>query len=285
MPNAAVTFVYNEKINLPIWINYYGRQFGFENLFVVDRSSDDGSTCDLGRVNVIRIPHSEFDEDAKTNLMASFHGGLTSCYDAVIITDCDEILVADPEHYADLSEYIAGLDGEYVNAIGIDVIHVITEEFPLDFGKPILSQRSLGRFYSPECKQLLSRTATKWLPGLHSSNKKPRFDRKLVLFHLKLMDYGTAVGRHEINLRTVWSKNSLKHNYGEHHRYNLAKFVHQNFLVPLDLIRREQVFPFDFEKEISEMESRTVLDQGGFYRIPMNVGKLVKIPPRFNDIL
>jgi hypothetical protein len=83
----------------------------------------------------------------------------------------------------------------------------------------------------------------------------------------------------------VWSKNSLKHNYGEHHRYNLAKFVHQNFLVPLDLIRREQVFPFDFEKEISEMESRTVLDQGGFYRIPMNVGKLVKIPPRFNDIL
>jgi hypothetical protein len=99
------------------------------------------------------------------------------------------------------------------------------------------------------------------------------------------MDYAAAVGRHEINLQTVWSKDSLKHNYGEHHRYDLGKFVHQNFLVPLDLIRREQIFPFDFEEDISEMERRTVLDLNGFYRIPMDIGKLVKIPQKFSEIL
>jgi hypothetical protein len=61
--------------------------------------------------------------------------------------------------------------------------------------------------------------------------------------------------------------------------------VHQNFLVPLDLIRREQIFPFDFEEDISEMERRTVLDLNGFYRIPMDIGKLVKIPQKFSEIL
>ena len=39
MKNAAVTFVYNESFNLPIWIRYFGGQFGTKNLFVVDGAS------------------------------------------------------------------------------------------------------------------------------------------------------------------------------------------------------------------------------------------------------
>ena len=285
MAIAAVTIVYNEKVNLPIWVNYYGSQFGLENLFVLDQSSDDGSTHDLGKVNVIRVPRSEFDEDAKTNLMASFHKGLTSCYDTVVITDCDEILAPDPDKYESLADYIKKYEGDCVNAVGVDILHLLTEEPPLDFSKPILSQRTAGRFHSPECKQLISKTPTEWLPGLHASNKKPFFDPDLVLFHLKVMDYGSAVKRHEVNRATVWSKKSLDHNYGEHHRYELAKFVHQYFLVPLDLIRREQIFDFDFQEEISQLDSRVKRDQNGFYRVPMDVSKLVRIPAKFRSIL
>src|SRR5689334_11236262 len=38
---AALTFVFNEAVNLPIWIKYYGSNFGERNLYVVDRESTD----------------------------------------------------------------------------------------------------------------------------------------------------------------------------------------------------------------------------------------------------
>ena len=62
MKIAALTYVYNENVNLPIWRRYYGTNFGEENLFVVDRESDDGSTVDLGAANRIRVPRVAFDD-------------------------------------------------------------------------------------------------------------------------------------------------------------------------------------------------------------------------------
>src|ERR1039458_3230137 len=84
MKNAAVTFVYNESFNLPIWIRYFGNQFGNENLFVVDLGTNDGSTDDLGDVNRITLPRDEFDEYAKTNFINFLQQGLLNYYDIVI---------------------------------------------------------------------------------------------------------------------------------------------------------------------------------------------------------
>src|ERR1700712_6045729 len=52
---AAITFCRDEGRMLPLWIRYYGGQFGVENLFVVDDNSEDGSTDDLA-CNVLHIP-------------------------------------------------------------------------------------------------------------------------------------------------------------------------------------------------------------------------------------
>jgi hypothetical protein len=281
MANAAVTYVYNEAVNLPIWLSYYGKQFGHENLFVIDRRSDDGSTDDLGAVNVIKIPRTEFDENAKTNTMSSFHAALTSSYDCVILTDGDEIIVPDPAHFADLNDYIARLDGDYVNAIGVDVTHILSQELPLDLTRPVMSQRRFGRFHSPECKNLLSRVPVRWLPGLHSSNKPPVFDPHLINFHLKLMDYGCAMARQSTNLSTPWSAHSLERHYGAHHRWPHAQFVHQSFFVPMDLINRSQIFDFEFSKEIDLILQGTTVDAQQNHHIPMNISKMVHIPERF----
>ena len=285
MASAALTFVYNEAINLPIWIKHYGHAFGPENLYVIDQSSDDGSTANLGPVNVVKVPRHSFDEVAKTNIMSSFHTGLTSLYDAVIVTDCDEMVVADPARYRDLPDYIARMESPYVNGIGIDVIHLISDELPLDLTRPILSQRRLGRFHAPECKQLLSRVPVRWLPGLHSSDKPPRFDPDLFVIHLKLMDYGMAVLRHRSNMQTVWSEDSLKFNYGAHHRWPMGDFVRQAFLIPLDIVHRNEVKPFEFAEEIDRLVTGTVLDASGFYRVPMNLAKYVAFPERFATLI
>jgi len=38
-----MTMVFNERIFLPIWLAHYGVQFGYENLFIIDDGSNDGS--------------------------------------------------------------------------------------------------------------------------------------------------------------------------------------------------------------------------------------------------
>ncbi len=286
MSFAAITYVFNETVNLPIWVNYYGKLFGYENLFVVDRYSNDGSTDNLGAVNVIKVPRRPFDEHEKTDFMSAFHASLTSFYDAVIITDCDEILVPDVGNFSDLNDYIAKLDGDYVNAIGIDVTHMITEEPPIDLLKPILSQRRYGLFSSPECKHLLSRIPLKWLPGFHASNMPPRFDPNLFIFHLKFMDYGAAANRQKINLETKWSEDSLKKNYGFHHRHGMKQFVRDGFFGPINLLERDKTAEFTFFDEIRTMLERTVKDPDGNFRPPMDVAKkVVVIPERFSHVL
>jgi hypothetical protein len=286
MAGAAITYVFNEAVNLPIWRKYYGALFGDENLYVVDRMSTDGSTDNLGAVNVIKVPRRKFDEVEKTNFMSCFHASLTSFYDGVVVTDCDEIIVPDPEKYTDLNDYILRMPFDYANAIGIDVTHILNEELPLDLAYPILKQRSYGLFASPECKHLLSKTPIKWLPGLHASDKSPIFDPDLFIFHLKLMDYGFAVQRQKTNLDTKWTEASLERNYGAHHRWDLKQFVTQNFFVPIDMMNRKLISAFNFENEIEMMVQETVLDQAGFYRPPMNIPKkLIKIPDRFSVII
>jgi hypothetical protein len=283
MAYAAITFVYNESVNLKIWAKYYGEMFGHENLYVVDRGSDDGSTDDLGSVNLIKVPRRKFDEHEKTHLMASLHSSLTSVYDAVIVTDCDEILVPDPDRYESLSAYLDGMPGDYANAMGIDVIHMMTIEPPIDLSRPILSQRRFGRFFSPECKHLASRVPIRWLPGLHASDKPPIFDTNLYLFHLKYMDYSCAVKRQAINNNTEWSQDSLDKNYGLHHRWNLEHFVHQGFLVPIDLRNRGLIEEFAFEKQVALLEEKVVRDPEGNYRLPMDISNMINIPDRFRD--
>lgn len=285
MATAVVTFTYNESVNLPIWRKYYGQNFGEKNLFVADRGTNDGSIDDLGDVNLLKLPRNEFDEFQKTDFISLLQQSLLNFYDTVIITDCDEILVPDPAKFASLSEYIDKNDFEHMNAIGLDVIHIIDREAPLDLSAKILSQRSYARFQPSECKALIARKPMKWLTGFHSCNRPPRFDGMLYLFHTKTMDYGAAMARQKINQDTIWSERSLSQNLGQHHRYDFEKFVHEGFFVPSNEIRQGRIAEFNFEAEIAEFLSKTVEHQGSFY-VPMQMPKkYVRIPEIFRDSL
>ncbi len=73
---AAITFVYNESVNLPIWLRYYAANFGARNLYVVDRDSNDASTEALGETTRIRLPRDAFDDHKKTAFISSLHQAL-----------------------------------------------------------------------------------------------------------------------------------------------------------------------------------------------------------------
>ena len=283
MTNAAVTFVYNEAVNLPIWIRYYGKQFGNKNLFVIDRESTDGSTENLGEANRIVIPRDAFDDRKKADFMSSFQNALTNYYDAVICSDCDELVVPDPISYGDLNEYIARVDFDYVTCVGLNILHILNLEPPLDLDRPILSQRRFARFRSASCKTILSRIPLRWMPGLHSLNQRPKIDPSLFMFHTKTMDYAIASARQQINMDTPWSDYSLERNFGAHHRYEYNRFIRELFLDPMNAIHQQKVASFDFAEEISQFNLQ-IKEKDGCFWIPMGLGRWVEVPERFGSV-
>lgn len=281
MSNAALTYVFNENVNLPIWVKYYGNLFGEENLFVIDRQSTDHSTENLGKVNVIRVPRTKFDDHDKSHALSSMHSALLRSYDTVVCTDCDEIIVANPAKYNDLNDYIARTLIDYATVIGLNLIHVIDREMPLNFDAPILEQRKYATFTSTECKTLINRIPLTWAPGLHSTKNLPKFDTDLLLFHLKLMDYATAISRQKVNQDTLWSENSLEKNHGNHHRFDMKRFVTETFLSVIKEVDSGSIFEFQFGDVVSEMIKRLVRSEAGFYELPFGISKNVKIPDEF----
>ncbi len=277
MKVAVVTFVFNESVNLPIWIGYFGRIFGEPSLFVVDRGSTDGSTENLGRVNKLVLPRNPFDEDAKTEFINCLHRALLYHFDVVIYTDCDELLVPNLSLYIDLSDYLSKTSLEYVSSVGLNVQHIISQEQPIDLAQPILSQRRYARFKSTACKTLISRTPIRWLPGFHCCDKRPQIDKDLFLIHLKLMDYSIAMQRQRVNLETVWSEASVSAGFGGHHRYEYERFVREAFLDPVNMVQQNRVAEFDFSSQIAEIEAR-VVEKNGFFLAPNDISVLTRLP-------
>lgn len=274
---AAITFVYNEAVNLPIWLRYYGGNFGPKNLYVIDRESSDGSTSDIGESTLIKLPHDAFDEYKKTNFVSFLHQALLQNYDAVIYTDCDEILVPNPSIYSNLRDYIERSDFEYVAAVGMNVLHMIDREDPLRLDLPILQQRQFAKFWSVLCKTLISRVPVTWLPGFHGLNRRPRIDTNLFLFHTKAMDYSIALGRQRINRETKWSERSLAADFGAHHRVENVRFVGENFFDPINALNSGLISLFDFSEQLAQFEAR-ITEREGFFDLPVDIIKYVEIP-------
>ena len=211
---AAITNVYNEKFNLPVWLKHYGEQVGIENCIVLDHGSDDGSTLDLQGAGFIRLPRGkEYNEKSRMELINNLANSLLGYYDAVIYTDCDEMLVADPEKYANLKEYAYRLNRPVAYAIGLNVRHDVSVEPDLVVGQPVLPQRKFVQFVSPMCKPLIIKKPVSWGGGFHASQYKPQFD-DLYLFHLRHVDLQLALGRLSVTREVKFAREGG----GKHHR-------------------------------------------------------------------
>ncbi|MCB8882465.1 glycosyltransferase family 2 protein [Acidisoma cellulosilytica] len=194
MKLAAVTMVYNEPDYMDLWRRHYGAQVGPENCFVIDHGSDDGTTDDLGVVNIIRLARSPQDDDWRSKLISDFAAELLGRYDCVLYTDIDEILVADPRYHRNLADAARAMRGPVMHAIGLEVWHLAKDEPAIDLARPISDQRSWVWFNSALCKPNLIREPMRWVPGFHSVDAPLAFD-KLYLFHLRYFDVERGLSR------------------------------------------------------------------------------------------
>ena len=281
---AAVTFVFNEAINLPIWRRYYGAEVGDRNLFIVDHGSTDGSTDALGDASKIRLPRDELDEHKRCVFMASLQHSLLEYYDYVIYTDCDEIIVPDPSIYGGIQDYLSQTRFEYVAPIGLDLHHIIDRELPLDLEVSIMNQRSFAWFASSLCKPVVSRVPLTWATGFHACDRPIVIDGRLFLFHLKNMDYSIGFRRHKITKEMKWSEGSLAANHGIHARLEFPQYIRQSFLSAVHALDQHGVQPFEFSDEIQRIIKGAEL-RDGIYHTPHFRGRLVKIPDEFKSKL
>lgn len=203
MTIAAVTIVYNEVDFLPIWLRHYAAQVGARNCYVIDHGSDDGSTADLGEVNVIRIPRSPQDDRRQAEFMSEFCASLLHWYDWVLHTDADEMAFVDPAHHASLRDYVAACPHEVVTGFGFNVIHS-QGEAAYDPGRPVLRQRGWMQFWAAIAKPALISRPVKWQGGFHRADAAAVFD-DLFMLHLRWFDRDVGLRRQARTRAQPWS--------------------------------------------------------------------------------
>ncbi|MEN8833523.1 MAG: glycosyltransferase family 2 protein [Pacificibacter sp.] len=212
-PLGVITMVYKDYPMLKRWYDYYSKQVGAENLFVLSHGNDPMHREIAQGVNIINTPRHpalpKFDR-RRWNLMADLASGLLNFYNWMLVTDVDEMVVVDPNKSPSLVQYLsdtfpAGAPApKSISPMGLNIIHVPKEEpLPIEPDETILSRR---RFFAPSrvySKPILVRSAVRFGPGGHRNNLGRRtLSDDLYLLHLNSYDSSESAqrlkGKHEV---------------------------------------------------------------------------------------
>lgn len=275
-----MTNVFNEAFNLQIWLNHYGSQVGIENCFVVDDGSTDGSTENVTSrgASLLRMPRDRFDDQKRAELISSMVGSFLLKYDAVIYSDADEMLIADPRIYPSLREFCADMKSPAATAIGLNVVHDLSAEGAIDVGRPILSQRSKVQFVSPMCKTLVVRDRPSWSGGFHANIYPPSFG-DLYLFHLRHVDLGESIKRLDVTRKIQVEDPAV----GQHHRRDHMSMTRQ-FIATGELPVNDS---FDMSSYVERFLSNVILSHTKRFYLPKQFRSdcLHTIPQEFTTVI
>lgn len=284
MPIAIATMVYNERVNLPIWIRHDRAQCPGAHL-VIDHGSDDGSTDGLADVTVITLPRTPLDEAGRVRIVEGVQRDLLLDHAVVICTDCDEILLADPQRHASLAAFLDAVPDDFIAPAGVHVLHDFETEPALDPSAPILAQRRFVEFGSGMCKPMIGRVPLAWDVGFHGSDQRPAYRPDLIHFHLGDVDRDIALHRLALTRAITWSDASLAAGHSFHQRASDHDYLQGSFIRPIRAIRRGVAQPFDFTEELDRL-NRVLAKQNGFWLpSPHFRGRIAEIPEAMRHAL
>eukprot|EP00163_Fabomonas_tropica_P002405 TRINITY_DN11825_c1_g1_i1.p2 TRINITY_DN11825_c1_g1~~TRINITY_DN11825_c1_g1_i1.p2 ORF type:complete len:302 (+),score=2.05 TRINITY_DN11825_c1_g1_i1:1781-2686(+) len=204
----VMTMVYNESFFLEKWVDYYSKQFGYKNLLILNHGSDDDSLDGLNsEVGKVFLPREHGMNEVRrarsvTRMLQSF----LQYYDAVIYCDSDEIIVADPEKYSGLREYLELNVDECIAPLGFNLIQKVSCEPELNGSKNILKQRRYCSFSAYMCKPIINRSPISFGQGFHSATCTPSIKNDLFLFHLKDVDLAVRLDRQKTLRKIQWDR-------------------------------------------------------------------------------
>ncbi|MBO8424938.1 MAG: glycosyltransferase family 2 protein [Proteobacteria bacterium] len=191
---AAITMARNDEFFLTRWIEYYGAQFGPENLYIYLDGTDQKIPENAGWAHIEKLPHTDLSRAAgdkyRIGLMNDLARKLLETYDIVIGCDCDEFLIVDPKTNKTLAKYLSEIQiKNTVSGLGLDVGQNMKTESVLDTKKPILHQREYALLSTRYTKPVVKTTPLDWGSGFHSiSGHNFHIDKNLYLLHFGAVD-------------------------------------------------------------------------------------------------
>lgn len=186
---AAVTHVRKDDFFLEIWVKYYGKLLGRENLFVMLDGDDWQTQVDLDGVNTSYLQGRSGRRIADDKRFINAHWDLLTeqndRYDLFVRGDCDEIVCVDPQSGRSFHEAIAdAMDVGYRYTKGIEIVEVPGEN-PLDSTQSIMAQRSVGAISKLYVKPNIVTGPTELTVGGHVAVHKPvTMSNDLLMLHL-----------------------------------------------------------------------------------------------------
>ena len=205
MPCGAMTMAYSDHIFLQRWVDYYGKQFGRQHLYILSHGGDPEHQRIGAGANVIAVPRDPamFRLDRRRwSALSQFASGLLRYYNWFIVSDVDEIVIVDPDVAPDLATYLARYDNpktapKSICPFGIELIHnPNVEPEPLSPDATVLSRRRVFRANANYAKPCLIRKDTGFTVGGHANSHQPRYlDPHLYLLHLRFFDHAITTSR------------------------------------------------------------------------------------------
>lgn len=191
---AVITMARNDTFFLSRWIEYYGKQFGAENLYIYLDGLDQEVPENAANTHVKKMPHTDMSRAAgdkyRIGLMSDLAGELLKTYDIVIGCDCDEFLMVDPACGVSLGQYLSDKKiNTTLSGLGLDVGQNMKTEVALDTSKPFLAQRSYALLSTRYTKPVVINRSVRWGSGFHSVNGHNfHIDNNLYLLHFGAVD-------------------------------------------------------------------------------------------------
>jgi Glycosyl transferase family 2 len=214
---ALITIVHNENFFLPIWLRYYAQFFAADDIYVLDHDGTDGSTDTDGFVR-LPVSHETVDHMWMRDTIQALQHELLARYEAVLVTDVDEIVVPDPR-VGSLGEYIEHSTDDFVNCRGVEIVHVRAEEPPYEPSRAILDQRHYWKWNAWYDKPALARVPMNWIPGFHSRiDSATNPDPNLYLVHLHRLDYDACRERHRSRSELSWNQHDFEKGWALYNR-------------------------------------------------------------------
>lgn len=214
----AVTMVRND-VFLQKWVEYYGRELGRENLYIFFDGTDqevpsfcEGTNTQLVEKQQGNVVNTE--RQRSRFLSAQARKLLQEGADMVIGTDADEFLIVDPALNMSLRQMLSSQPSHACySGLGVDVIHHLPTEGPIDFSRPFLSQRHRGWLYSRYTKPSVMAREAVWGSGFHRM-KGHNFHivKGLYLFHFGAVDLEKlrAISADPARVAGGWNRHQLK---------------------------------------------------------------------------
>lgn len=174
MKIAAITMARNDLFFLTRWVNYYGTELGYENLYILLDGEEQEVPPSPYPINVKKLPHKTLSrakgDKYRIGLLSNLAKKLfEKGYERVIGTDADEFIVVDPKLGISLKAYIEQAPIKTsISPLGLDLGQRTQEEStPLVPNKSLLEQRRYAVLSSRYTKASILAQPLQWGSGYH----------------------------------------------------------------------------------------------------------------------